>query len=333
MRMVKTEVDRQLLIETVHRWGSSVLESVLDPECQIFTTPGIDGLIGYYSHPRCAVAFGDPICKPEDREKLAHAFHVECEKQNQNAVYLVTSEAFAKWIHEEQGGALIPFGEECFVDPQHDPRKHSGKLGISLRGKLRHAEKSGLSVREYTGGSEELEKKIQDVASQWIRGRKGPQIYISRIRMFAERYGKRWFYVQQGDQLVGVIILNYLAAKDGWVLDRLMTVPKAPQGTSELLVIGAFEALASEGCHYFTFGASNGPVIGELMGFGKILTFCAPTIYKVSVQFFNLEGRRKFVEKFQPQTVPTFLAFKNPHLGLHEVRSLMHALNVSLPNH
>ena len=326
------EIPRHEIVKWVHKWGgNSVVESLLDPNCLVFSIPKVQGFIGYRENRGCAVVFGDPVCPLTNRDRLVEAFHAFCEKNKKNIVYLVASEEFACHMRDTQGSALIPFGEELFLDPQRDPKILSGKRGISLRGKLRHAEKIGLCVNEYQGETPELERKIQDVAAAWLQHRSGPQIYISRVRLFSERYGKRWFYAHRGGHHVGGVVLNQLQTKGGWALDRIMTVPGAPQGTSELLVATVLEKIAQEGCRFLTFGAINGEMLGGISGFGKMTSFMTPHVYNASIKFFNLQGKRKFWEKFYPQATPAFLIFKKPRLGYYEVRGLMQALNVSLP--
>ena len=242
---------------------------------------------------------------------------------------MVASEEFAQWWKKNYRGGSIAFGEELYIDPQRDPRVHSGKRGIVLRGKIRRAEKLGVAVKEYRGGNLELEQKIQDVANQWIRHRKGPQIYISPVHLFSDRYGKRWIYAEQGNQVVGGLAINMLQAKAGWCLDRIMTVPNAPQGTPELLVMMLIETLSKEGCNFLTFGPTNSSLLGSMTGFGKLPSFLAPRIYKAAVRYFKIEGKRKFWEKFFPDSSPSYLLFKDPTLCFHEILGLMQALNVS----
>lgn len=320
---------RRQIIERIHRWGNSVAEALLDPACQIFSQSGIDGLIGYYTNGKCAVVFGDPVCSREDRPHLVEAFHQFCEKQKKNIIYLVVSKDFAQWMHVEKRGAILEFGEELFLDPRCDPRTKSGKKGILLRGKVRQAVREGVSVLEYCNDAPHIEQTLNEIATQWLDHRRGPQIYISRIRLFEERFGKRWFYAKQGEKLIGALVLNQLQAREGWVLDRVMTLPDAPHGTSELMVVTILEYLAKEGCPFITFGPNPSDLIGEMQGFGKYTTFFARKFYKTCRKLFNLDGKRKYWEKFHPTSAPAFIVFKKPRLGIHEIRGLMHALNVS----
>lgn len=324
------DVSKQFILECAYQWGSSVVESILDPACQIFTIPEVKGLIGYHTNRGCAVAFGDPVCSPDDRMRLVTAFHAMCEDQKKNVVYLVASEEFARWMQENESSALITFGDELFLDPQSDPRTRTGKKGISLRGKLRHAEKNKLTVNEYSGENLDLERKIQEVTDQWLKSRQGPQIYTSRVRLFAERFGKRWFYAEQNGQIVGNVALNRLQAKQGWLLDRIITTPHAPQGTSELLVVSVMETIAREGCRFLTFGATNGTSLNEIAGFGKYTTYLVNHMYKASIKIFNIDQRGKYWDKFHPMSTPAYLVFRKPRLGFHELRGVLSALNVSL---
>jgi lysylphosphatidylglycerol synthetase-like protein (DUF2156 family) len=322
-------LQRESIIECIHRWGGSVVESILDPSCNIFSSPEIEGLIGYCENKGCIVVFGDPVCALSERAPLVEAFQTFCGTKKKNIIYLVASKEFTEWWMEKYDGGLISFGDELFVDPHRDPRWQTGKKGISLRGKIRHAERNGVTVHEYKGGNTTLEKKMELVAAQWLKNRDGPQIFISTVRLFSERFGKRWFYARQEKKLVGCLVLNHLNAKEGWVLDRIMWVPSAPKGTSEKMVVSVMETIAKEDCHFLTFGASNGLALQYISGFSKTTAFLAQHLYRASSHFFKLDGRRKFWEKFLPDCTPSFLVFKRPHLGIYEIQGLLEALNVS----
>ncbi|MBS0624208.1 MAG: DUF2156 domain-containing protein [Verrucomicrobia bacterium] len=325
-------LSKQNVLECVHKWGHGVIESILDPSCQIFSTPDVHGLIGYHMNRRCAVAYGDPVCAPQDREKLAHAFHEYCAKQRKNVIYLAASEDFAKWMHEEQSSGLISFGNELFFDPQCNPREAPGKKAAVLRRNLKHAEKGAVVVKEYQDHVPEIEIKIQDVATQWLKHRQGPQIYIAQSPLFHEKFGKRWFYAERDGQVIGCLALNRLEARGGWALDRVMTVPQASPGTSEFLVVSVMEILAKENCRYLTIGPTNGKSLETVAGFGKYTSLMIPFAFKASLKIFKLHRRGQYWDKFSPCSSPAFIVVKNASLGIHEIRGLMRTLNISFIN-
>jgi lysylphosphatidylglycerol synthetase-like protein (DUF2156 family) len=320
------------IVECVRRWGGLASDAVLDPSCKHFSLPTIEGLIGYHLEPGCAVVYGDPVCSPADTPTLVSAFHHHCQKQGRQIVYVTTSESFAKWAINHVCGALMEWGEELTLDPHHDPRKNTGVHGSLVRRKTRHALREGVTVNEYLTHDATLEKAIEQVSENWLKGRQGPQVHLSHVRLFDDRFGKRWFYAQQGNRVVGVVVLNQLQAHQGWLLNRLMITQDAPNGTPELLVVSALEILAQEQCHFVTFGTTPADQLGEIEGLGKISAWMARQAYQIAKKVFQFQGLKMFWRKFDPQSRRSYLLFSKPRIGPREIAGLTRALNVNLQN-
>lgn len=321
-------LDRNLLVEYLRRWGGSAANAVLDPCNKIFTTPGIEGVICYRDGTRCIITYGDPVCAPKDIPNLTTAFHRYCADLAKDIVYIGTLKSFTQWALNNICGTSIEFGVELTINPQQDPKKYEGSNGQLLRGKVRHALREGVTVQEFKGDDAILEKQIEDVATAWLAGRKGPQVYIADVNLFDDRYGKRWLYATMKGKVVGVVMLSLLKEHKGWLIDRLIT-NQAPNGTSELLVTTALDILRAEGCEFVTFGPSPAPKLGEIKGLGNTSTWLARKGYGLAYRFLNLAGRHKFWEKYHPQSEPCYLMFSRKGLGLSEISGLIHALNIS----
>lgn len=322
--------ERRLVVERVRRFGGLATDAVLDPSTQIFTTPSIDGLIGYRKVDHCVTIFGDPICKSSDVPALTGAFHLFLEKQNlKKHIYVTTSEQFSKWSLGKYNEALVEFGEELILDPTtEDPRVRHGTHASLVRRKVRHAQHEGTNVYELTTHDPLLEQALEQVAQTWLKGRRGPQIHISPVRLFADREGKRWFYAKSNERIVGLIVLNQLQSKQGWLFNHLMITPEAPHGTPELLVISAIEKVSMEGCRFITFGNVIQEHLGEIVGFSKFSTFLLNLAFNSAKFIFHLTGSRTFWEKFHPRSERSYLLFKTPEIGISEIKSIMKALNV-----
>ena len=322
--------ERDRTIELVRRWGGSASNAVLDPVCKIFTVPNIEGLIGYRMESGCAIVFGDPICPPENIPSLVHAFHSYCQAQGATVVYVTATQQFAKWAMENICKASLAFGEEIVIDPYCDPRALKGANACVVRRKVKHAKHEAVEVKEYIPHDKKLEQAMEQVGTEWLKSRHGPQIYIAHIRLFCDRIGKRWFYARHGNQIVGVFTLNQLNNYQGWLLSALMITPSAPHGTPELLVTTAIDTLRAEGCHYITCGSVPGDTLGEIVGLNTISTWLMRQIFKVAKKIFNLNGRMKFWEKFQPKCRPSYILFTEPDIRLREIWAIMRAMNVGL---
>lgn len=318
--------ERPAIVELVRCWGGSTTDAVLDPSMQVFSLPGISGFIGYRLAYGCAIAFGDPICAATDKTVMAEAFHRFAEEQGKTIIYVAASQSFAHWAIQHVCGALIEVGEELILDPSFDPRKRTGTHGSLVRRKVKSAQREGVTIHEYLGRDSELERSLEHVGELWLQSRSGPQIHISDVYLFDDRVGKRWFYAKQGDLCVGVITLNQLQAHKGWLLNHLMLTPEAPNGTSELLVVSALEALEKEGCRFVTVGMVTRSELGEIIGLGKFSAKLGRAVFKLAKKVAHLDGLNTFWGKFHPQSVPSYVLFSRKRIGVREILALKSAL-------
>lgn len=322
--------ERQHIVACVRKWAGSAAAAVLDPACTLFTTLNSDGLIAYRIELRCAVVFGDPVCPPAAMPRLVSAFHAYCHELGLNVVYINATQQFTTWAMQHVCQASVAFGHEIILAPQSDPRSLTGANASLLRRKVRHALHKGTLVKEYLTPDIKLEQQLEAVGTAWLKSRHGPQIFISHIRLFSDRLGKRWFYARHGDKIVGVLVLNQMQTFHGWLLNSLMMTPDAPHGTPELLVTTAIDTLRNEGCRHLSCGSVPAKQLGEIVGPGSISAWLLRQAFKGATTIFRLNGRMKFWEKFQPACRPSYVLFSQSRIHLREIWALMRALNVGL---
>jgi lysylphosphatidylglycerol synthetase-like protein (DUF2156 family) len=317
------------IVKLIRQWGGLSTDALLDPCSQYFLTPKIEGLIGYRKEFGCVVVYGDPVCAPNDTHALAQAFHQSLKGRCKNIIYLTASQSFALWAIQHICQAMVEYGEEIYLDPKFNPQDRQGTHASLVRRKVRHAEKEGISVKEYFPYDLETENAIEQVGKTWQKGRRGAQVHISNIHLFKNRLGKRWFYAQQGEDIVGVVVLNQLKARQGWHLNHLMNCPNAPHGTPEILIISILEHLRNENCPFVSFGALPAEDLGEIIGLTPFSAWTARQAYKIADKIFHLQGHKTFWGKFHPESKPSYLLFCYPKLGLREILAIMRAMNVS----
>lgn len=322
------ETQAALNVDLIRRWGGSASDAVLDPACKFFSIHDVDGLIGYREESGCVIAYGDPVCSPNDLQKLIDGFHHHFHPKN--IIYITATKDFVDWAMEHGCHSYIEFGEELIIDPFDDPREQHGGNASLVRRKVRHAFKEGIVVKEYTDEDPKIKKDIEHVGLTWLESRSGPQIHTSNVFLFSHEKGKRWFYAEQKGKIVGVLVLNQLQAHQGWLLNHVMFTPEAAHGCPESLVVAALDALREEGCHFVTFGAVPAKALGQIVGLGKFSSGLARLTFNVARKIFHLDGRKKFWSKYHPQSKPLFLLFRHSNIGLQEIRALVRALHVKL---
>src|SRR4029079_10605435 len=107
-------------------------------------------------------------------------------------------------------------------------------------------------------------------------------------------------YARHGQDIVGVLLLSELEARQGWLLQFLMTLPDAPNGTSEQLVVSALQTLQAENCHFLSFGVAQIEELGEIIGLNIFSAWLGRLAFKAAKRIFHLDRRRRYWRKFQP---------------------------------
>lgn len=326
---METTPERELIVARIRRYGGSSCDALLDPVCRIFTISAVDGLIGYRVEHGCAVVYGDPVCAKADIPALSLAFHAYCLKQGWRVIYLLASESFTKWALQNICRTSIEYGAEFVIDPHADPRELHGEEASLVRRKVRKAIHEGVSVEEYIPSDAAIEQALEQVGRSWLIGRHRPQAYISHVRLFDDRLGKRWFYARKEDKFVGMVVLNRVEARQGWHMNHLMPTKEAPGGTPELLVTTVLEKLKGEGCHYVSFGGVPAKDFGEITGLGTFSKLIARLCYKIAHSILHLDGHRKFWGKFHPEAERSFLLFSQPRISPRDIAGLLRAVNMT----
>src|SRR5581483_5166099 len=264
-------LDRSRVVELVRKWGEVNTDGILDQTTQIFSVPHIEGLIGYRVELGNAVVYGDPVCAPSEKVALAKEFEAYCKTQKMVVIYIIVSEEFAQMAFDHLSFSLIEFGRKFILDPAHyiEPKTSL------LRKKVRQSSRHEVTIHEYTENDPTIEKSIEDVAHAWVKARKGIQIYLAELTLFADRIGKRWFYAKYQDKIVGVALLNKLESQEGWLLNNVMVAKDTPSGVSEHLVVSALQTIEKEQCHFVLIGPVPAKDLGKMVGLNRLIILLA----------------------------------------------------------
>ncbi len=319
-------LDRSRVVELVRKWGEVNTDGILDQTTQIFSVPHIEGLIGYRVELGNAVVYGDPVCAPSEKVALAKEFEAYCKTQKMVVIYIIVSEEFAQMAFDHLSFSLIEFGRKFILDPAHyiEPKTSL------LRKKVRQSSRHEVTIHEYTENDPTIEKSIEDVAHAWVKARKGIQIYLAELTLFADRIGKRWFYAKYQDKIVGVALLNKLESQEGWLLNNVMVAKDTPSGVSEHLVVSALQTIEKEQCHFVLIGPVPAKDLGKMVGLNRLIILLASWGFRAIRKVCHLDGHEVFWDKFQPEHRSSYLLFPKNRFRLSSVFALLRALNINV---
>lgn len=322
-------MQKDTICKLVRKYAGAASDAILDPSCNYFSVPSIEGFIAYKKGPSTAIVFGDPVCCKNEAHPLALAFKMYCNEEKLKPLYIMASSPFKDWALKNVSSASLQFGEELYLNPQINPFDLSGEKGSLVRRKVRRAEAEGVSVKEYFGDNTEIKQAILEVGEKWLHSRSGPQVHTSLVRTFENAFGKRWFYSLQQGKVTGVLILNRTEKNQGYLLNRYMVIPEAAAGTQELLVIRMLDILREEGCTMLCCGTVLANRTEKTEGLSPLSCTVASIGIGIANYLFNLKQRKLFWDKFQPEEQPSFLLFDTPSISIKELISLARALNIT----
>lgn len=321
-------IERERLVQLIRKWGGLNADGLLEDSCQIFSIHGVEGFIGYKVESSNAIVFGDPICAPEEKPFYATSFQNFCESQKMNVVYTMASPEFADWASENLSAVSIEFGDKLILNPQNNPLNNKGPKAVLVRKKVKHATKEGITVKEYLDSDPAIERGICEVADSWLKKRRGPQIFLSHVHLFQDRHGKRYFYAQKEGKIIGLLMLNALHEKEGWMLNNTMIAKSTPNGLSELMVMKALQTTAAEGCHYIAIGPLVANQLGNIVGMDKFRATLIRGLFKFLKVIFHLDRQRTFWSKFPYSLEGCYIIFPKNNLGFKSIKAILQAFNV-----
>lgn len=311
----------------VQRWGNHASIPLVERPCALYIPDGIDGVIGYHERKKSRIVFGDPLCNDSNKNLLLESFEDHCRSNKYSALYLNASESFAQYFTQRYSGTVISLGNELIINPQRDLKKETGFYARDLRWKHKKSVRAGISVHEYRGNDLELEQKIEKIGQQWLAQRSGRQACLFSLNLFKNRRGKRWFYAQQQDAIIGILTINEIPAHKGWVMNMLMCTPTAVNSTSAFMLMQVFDVLSSEGCEFFSAGFIPDNQLNKIQGFGAISSWLAHKSYKFCSKLLKLQSKKQFWNQFEPVEKPTYL-LSSSSWRLRDFAALMQALHV-----
>ena len=310
-----------IVTERVRRYGGALSHALLDPACRAFVLDGVDGVVAFQVIGNCAVEFGDPICATAHKGAMQNAFVAHCRGRGWTTIAVATTDA-------KSGGssAAVGFADLLFADPRHDPT--TGHAGRHLRQNIARVRRAGVTVREYRGEDEDVERRAQEACERWRR-EQGASMFITDTRLFTERLGRRWFIAEKGGDVVGLLSLLRADNVGGSLVNLVFADPSAPSHTTDLLVVETMRALRDEGAPSVCFGIGPRREIA-VDGFHRMSVALAKSVYRFGDRLVHFYAKTAFWEKFGPlERAPLFIRFEPPHLGVRECRALFRVFHFS----
>jgi phosphatidylglycerol lysyltransferase len=312
------EAERARVLELLRAFGWNATSfQILEPGLRYWFEAG--GCVAYVDTGRAWVAAGAPLASEQDLARVAAGFVDAARAERRSALFFATEERFVS--HTDFATLLI--GEQPLWDPTHWVTNL--ERNPSLREQLRRARAKGVSVEPVTaselGAGTPLRQVLEGLIAEWLRAKPMPPLgFLVRVDPFQLMAERRLFVARRTQpggepEVLGFASVIPVYVRQGWFLEDLIRSPRAPNGTTELLVDAAMRDAAALGSQYMTLGLS--PLAGSV---SRPLQWAS----KFSAGLYDFRGVRAFKSKFRPaQWTPIYLSHPR---GTSAALALYHSL-------
>ena len=295
---------------TILQYGRNATAwQILNPGILRWHTADPSGLVGYVQQGKTRVAAGDPVGPKEELTELARTF--EDLRPKERVCWFCAGEEFASLLQRSNSHAVTLIGAQPAWSPQSWVRKVTSHA--SLRAQLHRAENKGVTVAEWSTERAAEDPTLVACLEAWLRARPFPPLhFLVEPRTLERPEGRRIFVATQQDRPIGYALLSPVPQQKGWLVEQLIRIPRAPNGTTELTVHHAVSTLAEEGAAYVTLGlAPLAHHCGIPGGEDPRLRFLLGWLRLHGQRFYNFRGLDFFKTKFDPDRWEPIYAIAN----------------------
>ncbi|BAJ28556.1 MULTISPECIES: DUF2156 domain-containing protein [Kitasatospora] len=282
---------------------------------ELFTEPGLDGVVVFRRTGRFAVQFGGPFAAEGDYAPLLEAFRARVRQEGRSlvAVQLQRHDAEA---YAARGFTVNQIGASWAVHlPEFSLR---GTRFMQLRNKISRALRNGLRVTEVEPG--DWASAIEGIDRQWL-GSKGEDVHqleflVGQLGGEAQQHRRLFLGTIDGAPVGYISYSPVYGARAGWMHDLSRRIPGGSPGLMEAINSAAIDLFRSEGVEWLHFGFT--PFTGlaeerELPGHSPSFRWLMHFLWEHGAAVYPAQTQLAYKEKWAPDTVLTeYVAFDGP---------------------
>ena len=304
---------RDLVLE--HGWNATSYQ-IVNPGITHWFSSANDAVVGYVPYAGYRVVAGAPVCSLQRLPAVVEEFESASNAARHKVCYFGAEARLDQVLANSDRHSRALLGAQPAWNPANwDVLVNSHK---SLRAQLNRATNKSISIVEYTPEEAMAALDLQRVLGIWLSGRGLPPLHflvepstLDRLadrRVFVARHGE----AATDEPVAAFAVLSPIPARNGWLVEQFPRVPRAPNGTIELLLTTAIRAIAESGATYVTLGMAplarrDHAQETEPRWLRTLLGFAALH----GKRFYNFRGLESFKSKFNPEDWEPVYAIEN----------------------
>lgn len=312
-----------------HGWNSTSYQ-LLNPGFTRWYSSAGDALVGYVVAGGTRVAAGAPVCAPERLGPVAREFEADAHAAEMRACWLGAGARLATELSDPTHAHLC-VGAQPWWDPAGWSRIVATRA--SLRAQFNRARNKGVGVTEWPARRAATSRELDRCLREWLAGQGLPPLhFLVEPYLLDQPLDRRIFVADRAGAVTGYLVLTPIPARRGWLVEQIIREPRAPNGTTELLVQAAIQTVASEGAEYCTLGVAPLSSRAGAAGGPLWLRLALGWARAHGRRFYNFGGLEAFKAKFRPDGwEPAWLVADGSAVGLRHLWAVAGAYSGGSP--
>jgi phosphatidylglycerol lysyltransferase len=299
---------RELVMQ--HGWNATAYQ-ILNPGIDHWFSQQYEAVAGYTRRSQFLLAAGAPICSLDVLPQVVREFEEFAASLNCKVCYVCAAERLRTILETSPEHSTIAIGAEPVWDPHHWPAIVEQRR--SLRAQLHRAKNKGVVIGFADARECRNNPDLHETLREWVESRCLPPLHFltEPETLQGESDGRRVLIATRDNRAVAFLVASPVVARNGYLIEQIARSPRAPNGTSELLIDTAMRFFIKEGCTYATLGlvalsnkaphAPNPPWLSALMWLAR----------SYANRFYNFQGLERFRAKMSPDGWEAIYAISN----------------------
>jgi phosphatidylglycerol lysyltransferase len=280
---------------------------ILNPGISHWFNAGGNAVLGYVSRGSWLLAAGEPICAPENLAAAIAGFEAFARSRNRSVCYVCAAEPIRQLLARSPAHSVVTIGAQPVWNPATWPEIVRSRR--SLRAQLSRSVNKGVRIESPAPADD---GEIRRTLLEWLQSRRLPPMHFlvepevlsgvvdDRIQLVARRKGR----------IVAFLVASPVTGRNGFLIEELARSPRAPNGTSELLIDAAMHRFAEAGCTWATMGLvalADGTTRGNPLWLRGLMHVARAHANR----FYNFRGLERFRAKMHPANWERLYAISN----------------------
>jgi phosphatidylglycerol lysyltransferase len=314
-----------------HGWNATSYQLV-NPGLKLWFSREGDAVIGYVRRKRVRVIAGTPVCGQQRLNEVIAEWEADCDAAGDGICYFGAAGRIESLLRSDPRYSFVVLGAQPIWSPGSWKKAISSDKAI--RAQLNRARNKEVVVEEWSAEQATANPELHKCLVEWLATRGLPPLHFLVEPETLDFIGDRRIFVatRQGKP-IGFTVLSPIPTRNGWLTEQFPRGFGAPNGTVELLMDSAVNAVGRDGAQYVTMGlvplSKRVSAVPETPAW---VSFILGWVRAHGRRFYNFDGLEWFKAKFHPdEWEPIYAVSKEPKVSFRTLYAVAAAFSDGPP--